>query len=394
MAGSCPYASFDHNSPNHRSGIGPTWDAMRALPELPQSACYGGFYVVTRYDDVAAVTRQHQIFSSAAGIAIPDLHFDGRLLPLESDPPTQGNYRRIVLPFLARSAVARNEAFIRALAVRLLDNVRGQGEFDFGLAFALPLPCRTMLEFLGLPGDDAPALDRLINTSIDGRGTQEGQAAGQELNAYLSRFIETCAAAPRDPDKVVSTIAHSMIDGEPIGHDERLSLTKLLLFGGFTTATFVLTSTMHWMGQHPEDWSRLAADPALLKDAIEEFVRYASPGTYLGRTVVRGTELGGTSLHPGDKVLVSYGSANRDPAMFAKPERIDLDRRPTQHMGFGHGTHACIGLHLARLELQIAFEELLGRIASFEVDGSRPVDWTSGETQGITSLKLSNICWK
>jgi cytochrome P450 len=388
------YVMFDHNEPDHRRGIESRWSEMRACPLLPHSEKHGGFHVVTRFHDVAAVTRQHKIFSSADGIAIPDIHIGSRLLPIESDPPVQGRYRRIVMPFLAKAAVAIHEDFVRSLTRELLEELRGMESFEFGDGFALPLPCRTMLHVLGLPDEDAKLLDRLITTSIDGRGTAAAEAAGAELHAYLARFVDAKAAIPLDPDDIVSVIAHAEIEAAQIGRSERLALTKLLLFGGFTTTTFVLTSAMRWLGDHPLDWDRLSADQSLIPGAIEEFVRYASPGTYLGRTVIQDTTLASVPLCSGEKILVSYGSANRDPEVFESPEEILLERNPTQHMGFGHGTHACIGLHLARLELRVAFEELTGAIAKFAFDHEAPIKWSSGETQGMTQVRLTTIKWR
>ena len=394
MAEQETFDMFDHNEPDHRHGAEKLWAEMRACPFLPHSQRHGGFHIVTRFSDVAAVTRQHRIFSSAAGIAVPDIHVGGRLLPLESDPPVQGDYRRIALPFLAKGAVAVHEDFIRALTRELIDGLRGRLAFDFAEGFALPLPCRTMLHFLGLPSADAKMLDGLINTSLDDRGTPEAAEAGARLHAYLAAFLDGKVVALLEPADIVSTIAHARIDGTEIRRSDKLAMIKLLLFGGFTTTTFVLTSAMRWLGEHPADWQRLSDEPGLIPGAIEEFVRYASPGTYLGRTVIAETVLSSTTLHAGEKVLVSYGSANRDDAVFESPEEIRLDRQPAQHMGFGHGTHGCIGLHLARLELRIAFEELTGAIASFAFDRDVPVKWSSGETQGMSQIGLTAVEWR
>ena len=165
-------------------------------------------------------------------------------------------------------------------------------------------------------------------------------------------------------------------------------MTRLLLFGGFTTVNVTMSYTMYRFARDPELYRRLRDNPELMATALDEFVRIASAGTYIARTVQTDTELGGTKLHAGDKLLLSYGAANRDPAAFANPDEVVLDRSPNPHLGFGFGTHRCMGSILAKAEMQIILEELFKRYDRFELDPAGEIVWGAGETQGINALPL------
>jgi cytochrome P450 len=159
-------------------------------------------------------------------------------------------------------------------------------------------------------------------------------------------------------------------------------------FGGFDTTAIALTSAMHWLATHPENADTLRTKPETLERAIEEFVRFSSPGSYLRRTVTQDVELGGCPLHAGDRVMMAFAAANRDPAKFACPDQVKLDRFPNAHVGFGAGVHRCIGSFVAKLEMKIALEELLDRYPFFRVDPQGEVRWECGENLGISSLPL------
>lgn len=388
------YSSFDLTEKDHRRNIEGVWSSMRQEAVLPRSACHGGFYIISRYDEVCEAARNAREFSSAAnGIAIPDMHADARLLPVESDPPHQTEYRSLFMRFLTREAVSQHEPMIRAVARKLLDSVLQRSEFDFAHDFARPYPAMVVLTMLGLQEQDIDRLTYLVDTSIDGaegegRSGPKRAEAARELTDHLNGILEQKRAAPHDPNDVISTIVHSRLPSAPLGPKEQISLLKIFIFGGFTTTTFALTSAVRWLLEHPADLERLRTQPELLPTAIEEFVRFASPGTYLGRTVMRDMTFGNTQLRQGDRILLAMGAANRDPKVFARPEEVVLDRKPNRHVGFGHGPHACMGTHLARLELRVALEECLGRIGDYCIDAGREIRWASGETQGMLTLPL------
>src|SRR5262249_49946551 len=151
-----------------------------------------------------------------------------------------------------------------------------------------------------------------------------------------------------------------------------------VLIGAFDTTSLTIASGVWWLAQHPEDAQRLRDNPGLMSSATEEIVRFASASTYLRRTVTQDVELGGTQLKQGDKVLLCFGAANRDPGTFTDPDRLVLDRAPAHHLGFGLGLHRCVGSHLAKLQLQVALTELLGRYRELRLDPQGSLQFSSG----------------
>lgn len=391
---SADYATFDITEKNHRKNVERVWSSMQRQAQLPRSSRHGGFYIVTRYDDVAKAARNTKDFSSAEnGIAIPDMHAGARLLPVESDPPQQTEYRSLFMRFLSKEAIYKHEPMVKAVARNLWGSVMGRPEIDFAQDFARPYPAIVVLTLLGIADRDIDRLTYLVDTSIDGaegegRSGPQRIAAARELTDYLNGVLAAKREAPYDPDDVISTIAHSKLPTAPLGPKEQSSLLKIFIFGGFTTTTFAVTSAIRWLLDHPADLSRLLTRPELLQTAVDEFVRFASPGTYLGRTVMRDTTIGDTPLRRGDRILLAPGAANRDPNIFERPDEIVLERSPNRHLGFGHGPHGCMGTHLARLEIHIALQECLTRIGDYRIDTRREIRWASGETQGMTTLPL------
>lgn len=388
------FANFDINAKNHRKNIESIWDKMRFQRTLPHSDQYGGFYVLTRYANVTQVARDAKGFSSAErGIAIPDLHAGARLIPVETDPPQHSEYRALLLRFVSGEAMRRHEELLRVTLRNLYAKCSELNRFDFVRQIARPYPALVVLTILGMPEPDIDRLAYLVDTSIDGaegegRGGPAMIGAGRELSHHLHGILSERRAAPYDPEDIISTIVHTALPTAPFGPSEQCSFLKILIFGGFTTTTFALTSAVRWLLEHPADQERLRRTPELMRTAIDEFIRFSSPGTYLARTVKADTMIGSTPLRAGDRVLLSYGAANRDPEVFVRPHEVLLDRSPNPHVGFGHGPHGCMGLHLARLELRVALEESLNHIARYCLDPNEEIAWASGETQGMSTLPL------
>jgi cytochrome P450 len=383
------FEDFDHREENHRVGAEALWARMRAAPGLPRGRRYGGFHVVTRYADVLNVALKHKIFSSASGISFPDLDFGSRLIPAEVDPPLHGEYRSLLTRFLTKERVEALEPSVRAMTRELLERIGTRECVDFVESFARPLPVMVSLELLGLPKSDAKFLDELIHQLHRERGTPAGAGAAGRLGSYLHDIVTTYESTAVDADAdILSAMTLGTVSGRRLGMEEKLSMVRLLMFGGFDTTSIALASMMWWFAGHPDDLERMRADPSLVDRAVEEFVRFSSPASYLRRTVTEPTELSGCPLAAGDRVVISFAAANRDPAKFADPDVVVLDRSPNPHLGFGAGAHRCIGSHVAKLELRVALEEILQRYHSFTLDASRPLRWECGENQGICGLPL------
>lgn len=387
--GGVDIGSFDHHAIDHHDGIDSVWARMRQSSTLPYSHRHGGFYVITRHADLRHAAGHHELFTSAQGIALPDQD-RSRHIPAEMDPPEQREYRRLLAPFLTPQTVARYEVMMRARANALLDAIGDREEVEFVAGFAKPFPILVSLELFGFPLADADRLDAIITGIIDQRGTAVGRANSQALSDYLVGFLSEKAAAATDPHAdMISAIALGEVGGRRLSMDEKISMTRLLLFGGFTTVMNALSYAVYLFATRPELVRRLqAADEKLWTTAVDELVRLASPATYLRRNVTRNTELGGTALQPGEQVLLCFAAANRDPDVFPSPDELDIERSPNPHVGFGHGAHRCMGVSVAKLEMRVALGEILKRYAAFELASPERVRWDAGETQGIGALPL------
>ncbi|MFG1192076.1 cytochrome P450 [Xanthobacter flavus] len=363
------------------------WNEMREQPTLPHSDKYGGFFVVTRLADLRKVTAKPALFSSAKGVALPSEDRSPHI-PEEVDPPLHGEYRRLLEPFLTQDEVAKLEPMVRRHVLDLLDSFAGETRIDFVRRFSEPLPVRFSLEAFGFPREDEAMLFDLVSRIIGERGKEGGRIAAKGLSDYLARLLDLKAAPGTSASDIVTAIASGSIENRPLTIDEKVSMTRLLLFGGFTTVNIALSSTLFQFTRNPELVQQLRDNPSLITTAVDEFVRLASPGTYLRRTVTADVELGGTQLHPGDQVLLCFGAANRDPTTFSNPDDVQLDRNPNPHVGFGFGAHRCMGSWVGKLEIKVALEELLKRYDRFELDPEAQLEWGSGETQGLTTLPL------
>lgn len=381
------FSDFDHHSPHHRQGAEAVWKRLRAYPGLARSEKYGGFYMVARHADLRKAAAQHGIFSSAQGVALPSEQRTPHI-PEEVDPPLQREYRRILDPFVSRQVVVGLEPAARKLAIEMLDALRGERRVDIVRRFTETYPVYFSLGAFGFPSADAARLVALVDRLIHERSADGGQASA-ELTDYLVKLLAAKEAAARSPsDDVVTAIAFGKVSERPLELDEKISMTRLLLFGGFTTVNLALSYALYRFALEPALVPRLRDNPGILPTALEELVRLASPATYLARVLSADTELGGTKLRAGERVLLCLGAANRDPAVFERPDEFVLDRNPNPHLGFGFGTHRCMGSLLARLEITVVLDELLRRYERFELDPPRPPVWGSGETQGLESLPL------
>ena len=340
-----------------------------------------GFWAVTRYADVKAVGRDAGSFSSMPSIMIPDgvaLDAGDHTMMLTMDPPRHTAYRRLVAPeFIPRAARAMRPR-IEQLARRIVDGVveRGDG-CDLVTDVAGLMPSYVIAEMLGIPHEDGVALYELTEAI---HAAPESQEPGAALGAVLEMFNyarevwEQRRAAPGDD--LATTIAFASVDGEKLDLiDFNLFFLLLVDAGGDTTRNLV-AGGMDALFSHPDQQAWLTADlDGRLAPATEELLRWVSPVVYMRRTATHDTTVAGTRIAAGDKVVMYYGSANRDPEAFgATADTLDLGRTPNEHVAFGGGgPHFCLGAHIARVEIAALLRELLTRVPDMEPAG--PTEW-------------------
>ncbi len=324
--------------------------------------------VLSRYEDVQYALRRWELFSSKGVVEIGNVR---PLIPLGVDPPDHVKYRRLLDPLFAPRQVARLEGDVRLLVNELIDDFIADGEVEFNRAFAIPLPCTVFLRLLGLPLEDLDVFlefkDNIIRPGgADADDTQRIlKETGQRIYAYFEQVIDARAAEPQDD--LISRFLEAEIDGVRLSREDILDICYLFLLAGLDTVTASLGCAVAYLAQHPDHRDALVRDPSLVSGAIEELLRWETPVPGVPRVLTQDVEIAGEMLKAGESVTCLLGSANIDGAEFAGPSDVDFAREPNRHLAFGGGVHRCLGSHLARLEMQVALNELHRRIPDYAI---------------------------
>jgi cytochrome P450 len=352
-----------------------------------------GFWAVTRFEDVWNVDRDFANFSSEPTIMIADAPGNGGLGPykmmLMMDPPEHTGFRKLIRSeFTLPSARLRAER-IAELARRIVDAVIDKGECDFVADVAGEMPSFVIAELMGLPLDDGRELYKLtevIHTSADALPPGAGAAAVAKMFEYGAGVIAEKRARPADD--LASKLLACEVDGRRLEDPEFLLFFLLLVDAGGDTTRNLLSGGLLALMAEPQKLAWLKADlAARLPAAREELLRWTSPVIYMRRTARRDVELAGAKIREGDKVVMYFGAANRDPAKFERPDVLDLSRDPNEHIAFGTGPHGCLGQHIARIEIDAMLTEVLTRMDGFEL--AAPPEWLpSNFISGPKSMPL------
>jgi cytochrome P450 family 142 subfamily A polypeptide 1 len=328
---------------------------------------------VSRHADVVAIERNPSLYSSATG-SRP--HQNSSFSMINKDDPAHQEQRRLVYRRFTPRAVSRHEARVRELVTMLIDGVASRGECEVVSELAAPLPAMVICELIGWDLEMWPKCREWSEVTMAGAGllpdARTGSAmmqAVQDFSLHAMDLIEKRRAQPGDDLVSVWVGAGDLMDtGEVIQE------TLLLLDGGAETTRSVIGATVLALIRHPEQRRRLLDDPSMIRaTATDEFIRWATPILNMRRTATADHELHGERVRAGDELLLMYGSANRDPEAFDRPQEFDVGREHNPHIAFGLGTHFCLGASLARLEIRIVFEELLRRLPDFRLaPGAEP----------------------
>jgi cytochrome P450 len=332
-----------------------------------------GFWAVSRYADVAEVSRDWERFTVTRGV---DIDNAGDVLGpgffLAQDPPVHGKMRDVVKhAFGTRTIRELTEQPIRQETEALVHEIASRGAADLALELAWTLPARAMAVLLGYPMEDAIIL-RDLELAFLTRETGSAappavsDEAGLALMEYFQREVEARRSKPRDD--LLTAMARAEIDGEPIG-DAAEGMALLVFVGGFENVACMLTNALYWLARHPEQRAWLAANPDGIPAALEEVLRFDSPQQNFKRTTTRDVELHGEAIPAGQPVFLLYGAANRDERTFEEPDRFDIRRKGGRHLSFGDGIHFCLGAAMARLEGQIVLETVLRELPEYALDG-------------------------
>ena len=351
------------------------------------------FWAITKHADVQEIAKQPLRFSSAQGIA---LHRAGQSVPptdlvVMLDPPRHGPMRRAANPPFTPRGIRGRRAELERIAQEIIDSAApagSSGELDFVERIAAPFPLAVIASFLGVPREDWDLLYRWTNEVIgkdDPEYRRPGETPGQtikrargEVHAYFERLLEERRNEPRDD--LMSELISAEVDGKPLTQQQLVLYCELLVEAGNETTRNAISGGLLALSEHPAEWEKLHARPELLTDAVEEILRWVSPISHFTRVATEDYELRGEKIRVDDQVALYFASANRDEEVFENPFAFLVDRHPNPHLAFGFGEHFCMGAQLARVELEIIYGLLLGRLESFEVCG--PVDRLSSITNG------------
>jgi cholest-4-en-3-one 26-monooxygenase len=337
-----------------------------------------GFWAVLKHADVVHVSRHANLFSSQRRLALfnelPDEAIElQRLMMLNQDPPDHTRRRSLVNRGFTPRAIAALEEHIREICENLIDEALAKPEIDFVRDIAAPLPLYVICELLGAPVEDRDQLFEWSNQMIgaedpDYAKDSDTDTAAAQVYAYANRLAAERRERPRND--IVTKLLQPDENGDVLDEFEFDLFVLLLVVAGNETTRNAASGGMLAFFEHPGQWARLVADPSLSGTAAEEIVRWVSPVNLFRRTATCDTEIRGRRIREGDKVVVFYGSANRDEEVFADPFTFDIGRDPNPHIGFGGGgAHFCLGNHLAKLELRVLFETLARRMPGIRQAG-------------------------
>lgn len=401
-----PRAYAEHGIPHD------AWTELRRLDHLQlfEPRGYDPFYPVVRHRDVCEISKRPDLFWNRRGIVLESkqqrtiLEAESGLGSLRAilvmDPPEHRDYRKVASPWFTPRAIGRVDPMAQESARSLVDGLverasDGEGECEFASEIATAHPLRILSTILGVPREEEPRILELTTqlfASDDPDLQREGEdrlgaakALAVDFFQLFNEIIEDRRARPRDD--LATVLANGRVDGEPMGPMETLGYFLIVFTAGHDTTKNALVGGLQALAEHPEEFQKLKRHPELVPGAVEEILRFVSPVNYMKRVVGRDTEFRGQKLREGDNLVLFYGSANRDEAVFEEPFTFRVDRKPNPHLAFGIGEHFCLGAHLARRSQRALLAELVRRLDSIELVGE-PERIHSSFVVGLKKLPL------
>ncbi|BBH67854.1 cytochrome P450 [Actinoplanes sp. OR16] len=388
---------FDTHAPEIAADPFPTYEKLRSGCPVKHTGAWGGYWVAAGHAEVASAARDTnfrtaQVLADGTvqGVSIPPLGHTGRLVPLEVASPQCLKYRKLLARFYSTSRVAAREAEFRSLAAACVDAVIADGSCDIVDALTLRLPAIITMRDIGVPEDRWRDVDDLVHEALLSAPHDLDGARDAAQMACLDIIEAMDTRGDAEHDDLIDHLRRSEIDGAPVGDDDIVSMLYLLLLGIDPTSTLTATALWH-LARNPELRDRLIADPSLIPQAGEEFLRWVSPVQATNRSVGADTELGGRQLAEGDRVMLTWASANRDEGVFADAGTVDLDRDAGRHVAFGGGQHFCLGAGIVRSMFLVMMEEVLTRMPDYRIADPAGVEWFPdlSSVYGVSALPIT-----
>lgn len=390
--------SFDIKAPELKGPL--YWEALKQLQQagpLVWVESHGGYWAATGHEVVVRMAQDWSTFSNAEGITVPRPGPDAvpYIMPMESDPPRQRSYRKQINPHLTAKVLAPHEDAIRQIADGLIDAFIDKGRCDISKDFARRFPGTVFLkEILGCPASDFQVAEPIARDIT--YAPPDSQRWADAMNGLRAWSKNTLAGRDDDdhgtpePGDIVSAMRHldDNPDGTVFSDHEHASGLQILVQGGIGTSASVLGVMIRVLCEDQAMQERVRQDPELIPTLIEECIRLEPPLPLSFRTVTRDVEVDGQKIEKGQKVALFFAAANRDPSVFEHPDVPDLDRPHYRHIGFGVGVHRCIGSNLARLQIRVAFEQIMSRLSPFWLPEGAEIEYMSLQARGPMSIPL------
>ena len=388
---------FDHTDPAWVADPFPIWDELRQTCPVAHSDRYGGTWLPTTHEAVAAVAYDTEHFTSRSVVVSEVKPGDmdlpapvGVAPPITSDPPFHALARRLLLPAFGPKRIAALEPFTRELCRELLDATNPADTIDAAVQYAQDIPLRVIVGMLGFPQEDADIFRHFIRMIIEdvdmpAEEREALQQGGSGLDQYITARMEEHLEHPRDD--LTTFLLEAELDGNKLEPQHVFGTMVLLMVAGIDTTWSAIGASLWHLATHPEDRKRLVEDPGLMPMAVEEFLRAYAPVT-MARMVSQDFDFEGCPMKEGDWLLLPFPSANRDPAVFDRADEVIIDRAENRHAAFGLGIHRCIGSNLARMELTVAIEDWLVRYPDFELADPSAVTWSAGQVRGPRTIPV------
>ena len=370
----------------------PRWDELRRVCPIARTERRGRAWLPTTYADVTALAKDIEHFSSSNTSVIDSVEEDEHpiltygLPPITSDPPLHTWTRRLLLPWFSHTRVATYEPMTRSLCRSLIEARLERGGADAAADYAQQIPVRVIGSILGIPEDLADTFTGWVRDVLEFADDPDRVQRGMfGIGYYLWDRINE--RRDDDGDDLLTHLLHAEVEGGSVDDMVVLGMAILTMIAGIDTTWSAIGSSLWHLATHDGDRRRLVAEPALMDTAIEELLRAYAPVT-MARIVTEDVEFQGCPMKQGDKVLLNFPAANRDPAAFEQADRVVLDRQENRHVAFGSGIHRCAGSNLARMELRVALEEWLARVPVFHLAEGAEVEWAGGQVRGPRRLDV------
>ena len=371
----------------------PIWEDLRPTCPVAHSDRWGGSYMPSTFDTVTGVAHDVENFTSfEVSVAPVPASYDeqgNRLRSIiASDPPEHTPERRLMLPFFSPKVVERYRESTRDLCRQLLRGFIEDGRADVAGDYARQIPPRVIADILGIDPDMSDQFTEWVQGVLE-LGLQDPELRERYRLIIQEFFDSEIERRKTDPgEDLISFLLNAELDGGPVPMHVVRGNLGLMLIAGIDTTWSSIGSALWHLATHPEDRQRLVDEPDLLPIAIEEFLRAYSPVT-MARLARNDTSIGDTPVKKGERVLLSFPAANRDPEVFEDPEDVIIDRAVNRHVAFGVGIHRCLGSNLARMEMQVAISEFLAMVPEFEVEDPDAVTWAGGQVRGPRYLPVT-----